>query len=105
MEKMINHLHHIPAYQEYLEQIFRITVNNDNLGVTNSVLAKKLKISPSSAYEMLKKLEEKKFLYKKKKYYFLTEKGEEIALLIVSNNVVLKIFLSKVLKFTDEELL
>jgi len=96
MVKRTDYLHQIPSYQEYLEKIYRINVNNDNNGVSNSDLAKELNITPSSVYEMLKKLEEQKLIYKENKKFFLTEKGEEIALWIVSNNVCLKIFLSKV---------
>jgi Mn-dependent DtxR family transcriptional regulator len=107
MTKKPHKLHHFfdTVFQEYLEKILRFNINNGNKGVSNSELAKALNLTPSSVYEMIKKLEDENLIYKEEKKIFLTENGEKIALLIVSNNVSMKVFLSRVLGVNDEKVL
>jgi DtxR family Mn-dependent transcriptional regulator len=82
--------------EEYLEQIYRLAMENDE--VTTTDLAKSLKVSPASVTGMLKRLAERDLIhYQPYHAITLTEQGRTVALRIIRRHGLLEVLLTDVL--------
>jgi DtxR family transcriptional regulator, Mn-dependent transcriptional regulator len=82
--------------EEYLEQIYRLSMENDE--VTTTDLAKSLKVSPASVTGMLKRLSERGLIhYQPYHSITLTDEGRRVALRIIRRHGLLERLLTDVL--------
>ncbi|HTY09580.1 MAG TPA: metal-dependent transcriptional regulator [Bacteroidota bacterium] len=85
--------------ENYLKNIYELESGKKK--VTTSRLASKLKISPASVTDMVKKLSEKGFLrHEPYKGVAVTEKGKRSALQIIRKHRLWEMFLAEVLHFS-----
>jgi DtxR family Mn-dependent transcriptional regulator len=85
--------------ENYLKNIYELESGKKK--VTTSLLASKLKISPASVTDMVKKLSEKGFLrHEPYKGVAVTEKGKRSALQIIRKHRLWEMFLAEVLHFS-----
>ncbi len=88
--------------QEYLEALFSLTQNNQSAGT--SEISKRLKISPASVTEMLKKLSDDGYVnYSPYKGVTLTSKGYEIAEKMARKHRLLERFLHDTLHLGNDK--
>ncbi|MHA1777042.1 MAG: hypothetical protein DRO88_13465 [Promethearchaeia archaeon] len=96
--------HHSESYDEYLECIYRLSLNNPAGWVKNGQIAKKLNVKAPSVTNMLEKLSNANLVdWKPRSGIRLTELGRERAKEIVLYHSIIEIFLSRVLGMTDPE--
>jgi DtxR family Mn-dependent transcriptional regulator len=82
--------------EEYLEQIYRLSKENDE--VTTTELAKSLKVSPASVTGMLKRLSERGLIhYQPYHGISLTDDGHAVAVKIIRRHGLLERFLTDIL--------
>jgi DtxR family Mn-dependent transcriptional regulator len=82
--------------EEYLEQIYRLAMENDE--VTTTDLARSLKVSPASVTGMLKRLAERDLIhYQPYHSITLTDQGRAVALRIIRRHGLLEVLLIRVL--------
>lgn len=82
--------------EEYLEQIYRLAMENEE--VTTTELARSLKVSPASVTGMLKRLAERGLIhYQPYHAISLTPSGRTVALRIIRRHGLLEVLLTRVL--------
>ncbi len=82
--------------EEYLEGIFKLECEEGNANVTR--LAERMKVTPASASEMLKRLEKEKLVtHKGERGHVLTARGERMARTLVRRHRLSERFLTDVL--------
>lgn len=92
--------------EEYLEQIYRLSMEQDE--VTTTDVARSLKVSPASVTGMLKRLSERGLIHHQKYHGItLSEQGRKIALATIRRHGLLEVLLVDVLglpwHLADEE--
>lgn len=95
------------SYQEYIETIYRLTLDKDNkkTWITNAEIADSLHIKPPSVTEMLEKLADNGLVeWKKRHGVRLTEKGTSMGKQILDLHFLLEEFFTVVLDIDDEDL-
>ena len=81
-----------PSLEDYLEEIYRFSANNDTVRVTD--ISQKLKVKLPSVTKALGKLRAGGYIsYQKYGMIDLTEKGSETGLYLVKRNAILQEFL------------
>lgn len=83
--------------EDYIKAIFKL--NEQDIDVTNRLLARFLHIAPSSVSEMLHKLEKEGYIYFSDKIVKLSKMGEEVAKDISSKHRLWETFLLKSLNY------
>ncbi len=82
--------------EEYLEGIFKLECDEGNANVTR--LAERMKVTPASASEMLKRLEKEKLVtHRGERGHVLTARGERMARTLVRRHRLSERFLTDVL--------
>ncbi|HHV65878.1 MAG TPA: DNA-binding protein [Peptococcaceae bacterium] len=82
-----------PSLEDYLEEVYRFSLTNENIRVTD--ISNKLSVSLPSVSKALMKLKEKGYiLYKPYGTIELTEKGKERGSFLVARNRLLQEFLA-----------
>jgi DtxR family transcriptional regulator, Mn-dependent transcriptional regulator len=83
--------------EEYLEQIYRLSKENDE--VTTTDLARNMKVSPASVTGMLKRLSERGLIhYQPYHGITLTDEGRAVAMKIIRRHGLLERFLTEILE-------
>lgn len=94
------------SYEDYLKAIYSISKTNRGGWVSNSEIAKWMKVRPSSVTDMLYKLREKDLVdWKPRKALRLTQKGKEVAKYTIERYKSLRGFFVNVLKMKDDSLI
>ncbi|TFG19739.1 MAG: metal-dependent transcriptional regulator [Promethearchaeota archaeon] len=90
------------SYQEYIVTIYRLSSGTKK--VTNVDIAKTMGIAPSSVYNMLKKLAQKKYIKwePKQKEILLTPEGKLIGKQLILGHLIMELFLREFLGITDD---
>lgn len=89
--------------ENYLKNIFHLSQEGKSLARTSD-LASKLKVSPASVSDMLKKMDEKTWItYEKSKGVRLTHFGMQIALQVIRKHRLWELYLVKHLGFMWDE--
>jgi Mn-dependent DtxR family transcriptional regulator len=92
------------SYDEYLEIIYRISLKNPKGWVKNKEIAERLGVKPSSVSKMLAKLRDTDLIeWKPRGGIRLSDKGRDRAKMIISNHIIIELFLSNVLHLKDNE--
>lgn len=91
-----------PAHEDYLKTIYMLF--NRGTKVTNSALAKHMKVAPASATNMVKKLADLQLVsYMPYQSIELTEAGERIALEVLRHHRLLELYLHQILNIPLEQ--
>ena len=82
-----------PALEDYLEMIYRNSMNEDYIRI--NILAKLLNVKDSSASKMVKKLGQLKFVnYEKYGVVTLTDEGKKVGEFLLNRHNIIENFLS-----------
>ncbi len=92
------------SYDEYLEAIYRISLNNPKGWVKNKDIADRLNVKPSSVSKMLAKLRDVGLIeWERRGGIRLSDIGRKRAKSIITNHIVLELFLDQTLHLKDRE--
>jgi len=95
------------SYQEYLETIYRLSLKSkrtEKNEVTNNKIAHYLDIKPSSVTNMLVKLRDRGFIeWSPRKPIVLKKTGKIIGRLIITNHLIIEVFIKFFLNIQDRE--
>jgi len=90
------------SYEEYIETIFRLGLNSDELQIKTSEIAKALEVKAPSVTEMLDKLKNRGLInYEKRKGVSLTDEGKKIGEKLLRNHRIIEYFLYFILGIKD----
>ena len=93
------------SYEDYLKTIYKISRTHRGGWVSNSEIARFLKVKPSSVTNMLYNLRESELIdWKPRRSVRLTSKGKKIAQITLKNYQVLYDFFFHFLKLKNKEL-
>ena len=93
------------SYEDYLKAIYKISRTHRGGWVSNSEIARFLKVKPSSVTNMLYNLRESELIdWKPRRSVRLTSKGKKIAQITLKNYQVLYDFFFHFLKLKNKEL-
>ena len=93
------------SYEDYLKAIYKISKTHRGGWVSNSEIARFLKVKPSSVTNMLYNLRESELIdWKPRRSVRLTSKGKKIAQITLKNYQVLYDFFFHFLKLKNKEL-
>lgn len=91
--------------ENYLKALYKIGMNNHHQGVGTKDLATHLKVKPSSANEMIKRLKDKKLIVQQRyRKIFLTTTGYNASVMILRKHRLWETFLYNILKFDWDEI-
>lgn len=94
------------SYEEYLENIYRLSLKNPGGWVKNKEISEKLNVKAPSVTNMLEKLTQAGFVdWKPRAGIRLTDLGRQRAKDIVLNHILVELFLERILKLKDPELI
>ncbi|UYP48775.1 HTH-type transcriptional regulator MntR [Candidatus Lokiarchaeum ossiferum] len=92
------------SYDEYLEVIYRLSLQNPGGWVKNKEISTRLNVTAPSVTNMLEKLSGAKFIdWKPRSGIRLTEIGRNRAKNLVTYHIVIELFLQRILKMEDVE--
>jgi len=92
------------AYQEYLEIIYRLSLQNPGGWVKNKDISDRLNVKAPSTSSMLEKLTVKGLIeWVPRSGIRLTDMGKEKAKIIIRNHIIIEVFMMNVLKITNPE--
>lgn len=90
------------AAQDYLKNIYKLALEQP--GVTPSLLAERLGVSPAAVTKMLRRLQQLNLVrYERSQELSLTEAGEKIALEVIRHHRLLELYLAKALGYPWDE--
>lgn len=90
------------SYQEYLEIIYRLSLQNPGGWVKNKDISDRLQVKAPSTSSMLEKLTAKGLIeWVPRSGIRLTEKGKEDAKVIIRNHIIIEVFMMNILKIQD----
>ncbi len=90
------------SYQEYLEIIYRLSLQNPGGWVKNKDISDRLQVKAPSTSSMLEKLTAKGLIeWVPRSGIRLTEKGKEDAKILIRNHIIIEVFMMNILKITD----
>ncbi len=92
------------SYDEYLENIYRLSLKNPGGWVKNKEISQRLNVKAPSVTNMLEKLSNVKFIdWKPRSGIRLTDIGRDRAKNLVTYHIVVELFLQRILKMDDAE--
>ena len=92
------------SYDEYLENIYRLSLKNPGGWVKNKEISQRLNVRAPSVTNMLEKLSNAEFIdWKPRSGIRLTDIGRDRAKNLVTYHIVVELFLQRILKMDDAE--
>lgn len=93
-----------PSIEDYLKTIYKLENQNGGPPVSTGAVAQAMDVSPASASNMIKRLDELDFLtYEAYEGATLTDHGRTVALEVLRHHRLLELYLKEVMKFSWDE--
>lgn len=94
-----------PSIEDYLKAIYKLEDEEDYPPVSTGDVAKAMEVSPASASNMIKRLDDLGFLtYKAYEGATLTDPGRTVALEVLRHHRLLELYLKEVMGFSWDEI-
>jgi DtxR family Mn-dependent transcriptional regulator len=94
------------SFEEYIENIYRLSLRNPGGWVKNKEISEKLNVKAPSVTNMLEKLKHTGYVdWTPRAGIRLTDLGRQRAKELVMNHIIVELFLERILKIKDPELI
>jgi DtxR family Mn-dependent transcriptional regulator len=94
-----------PSIEDYLKAIYKLEEQEDGAPVSTGDVAQSMDVSPASASNMIKRLDDLGFLtYEAYEGATLTKPGQTVALEVIRHHRLLELYLKEVMGFSWDEI-